>query len=93
MRQDVRQAGWSVYVLFSTSLKRTYVGCAHDVPARLAQHNAGRVRATRARVPWRLLHVEPAGDYPTAIARERYFKTGAGRRRLVQLCQNDCPPG
>ena len=48
---------WTVYVLSSRSLERTYVGIALDPRTRLAQHNGrapGGARATRAGRPWRL---------------------------------------
>ncbi|MFT4976836.1 MAG: putative GIY-YIG superfamily endonuclease [Myxococcota bacterium] len=46
---------WIVYVLSSTTRKRTYVGITIDLERRLAQHNgerAGGARATRAGRPW-----------------------------------------
>jgi predicted GIY-YIG superfamily endonuclease len=48
---------WTVYVLLSRALGRTYVGIALDPRARLAQHNGrapGGARATRAGRPWRV---------------------------------------
>ena len=85
MRDALRQAEWAVYVLLSERLGRTYVGCSSDVPLRLSQHNAGAVRATRNGTPWRLALTEPAGTYEQALHRERYYKSGAGRRRLKVL--------
>jgi putative endonuclease len=73
---------WSVYVLYSDRLERSYVGCSADVDGRLKTHNAGQVRATHADVPWRLIHTEAVGSHLEARHRERYYKTGAGRRRL-----------
>ena len=63
MRDGIRQQVWSVYVLFSPSRRRTYVGCAHDVKGRLAQHNAAQVRATCLGVPWTVLLTERLGTY------------------------------
>ncbi|MBM4147853.1 MAG: GIY-YIG nuclease family protein [Lentisphaerae bacterium] len=82
MKQSTRESAWSVYVLYSPSAKRTYVGCAHDVAARLTQHNAGKVSATRRGVPWHAVHTEHVGEYVLAVRRERYYKSAAGRRRL-----------
>ena len=85
MRDGIRQQVWSVYVLFSPSRRRTYVGCAHDVKGRLAQHNAAQVRATCLGVPWTVLLTEAVGSYEQALQRERYYKSGAGRRRLKAI--------
>ena len=85
MRDGIRQQVWSVYVLFSPSRRRTYVGCAHDVKGRLAQHNAAQVRATCLGVPWTVLLTETVGSYEQALQRERYYKSGAGRRRLKSI--------
>jgi putative endonuclease len=59
------------------------VGCAHNVGARILQHNAGNVKATRGGAPWTLLHSEAIGACVLALRRERYYKSGAGRRRLA----------
>lgn len=50
-------AGWTVYVLVSRSVPRTYVGITTDPRRRLAQHNGalpGGAKATRAGRPWRI---------------------------------------
>lgn len=50
-------AGWSVYVLVSTEMRRTYVGVTTDLTRRVAQHNGeqrGGARSTRAGRPWKL---------------------------------------
>ena len=89
MNSGVRDSIWSVYVLYSSRLGRTYVGCAHDVALRLGQHNAGAVRATRNGIPWRVVQTELIGDYEQALHRERYFKSGAGRRKLHAMLSWD----
>ena len=75
---------WFIYILQSEGNGRTYVGCASDVQARLARHNAGQVAATRRGRPWRILHVEELTDFAAARDRERYMKTGAGRRWVAK---------
>jgi putative endonuclease len=49
---------WVVYLLWSESGQRTYVGVTVDAERRLAQHNgerSGGAKATRARRPWTLV--------------------------------------
>ena len=71
-----------VYVLYSPSRQRTYVGCSENWQARLDVHNAGRVAATRSGIPWRLVHLEEVDGILQARRREVYLKTSAGRRWL-----------
>ena len=60
---------------------RRYVGSTGRAPElRLGEHNAGRNRWTRAHRPWRLLYWEAYEEKRVAVARERFLKTGAGRR-------------
>ncbi len=69
------------YVYFLRSLSRsvkTYVGHTEDVNARLAVHNSGSVPSTARFCPWELIAYIAVCDEQTAIALERYFKTGSG---------------
>jgi Predicted endonuclease containing a URI domain len=59
-----------------------YVGSAVDLRRRLAQHRAGRVRATAHRLPVRLEYYEACRSGLSARAREKQLKTGFGRAYL-----------
>lgn len=76
---------WNIYVLFSEKTGRTYIGCSKNIQARLNRHNSGRVKATRNGCPWRLIYKEGIGNYSEVRGRERYFKSGAGRRYLAKI--------
>jgi predicted GIY-YIG superfamily endonuclease len=43
-----------VYILFSEKCNRYYVGYSADTQARLTRHNAGMVKASKNRIPYRL---------------------------------------
>lgn len=77
-----------VYILYSPSKQRTYVGCTEKWTERLATHNAGRVRATHSGTPWRVVHLEELDNFPLARRRETYLKTSAGRRWLKKTLGN-----
>jgi len=69
-----------VYVLRTLSMpERHYVGLTSDVPTRLAWHNAGLSPHTAQYRPWRLVVAIEFQDQATAIAFERYLKSGSGR--------------
>ena len=69
-----------VYVLYSLSHDRTYVGMAMDCERRLHEHNSGRTRSTKAFAPWVIVHLEEYNTRAKAHDREKYLKSAAGRR-------------
>ena len=77
-----------VYVLYSKKRHKSYVGCSHDVDARLAEHNAGKVRSTRGGAPWIVVYTEKSNDYSDARKRKSYYKSNAGCRKLKQIFGN-----
>tara|TARA_R110001599_G_scaffold35840_5_gene112993 strand:+ start:22134 stop:22307 length:174 start_codon:yes stop_codon:yes gene_type:complete len=44
-----------VYILFSETRSRYYVGQTADIIKRLERHNQGRVKSTRLGIPWKLV--------------------------------------
>ena len=76
-----------VYVLHSESAQRLYIGSTADPEVRLYCHNAGRVRSTKPHRPWVRIHLEELPDRLTATKRERYLKSGWGRRWLASKLQ------
>jgi putative endonuclease len=74
-----------VYILFSASLQKTYTGSTDNVEKRLHEHNSGKSTFTSRGIPWKLWHVIPCITLEEARKMEKYFKTGAGRRKLRQI--------
>jgi putative endonuclease len=70
------------YVLKSLKDGKLYVGCTNNLENRLAGHFAGKVESTKYRIPLDLIYYEACLDKSKAIKREKYFKTGFGRRFL-----------
>jgi putative endonuclease len=69
-----------VYVLRSTvDTSRYYTGLTIDVPTRLAIHNSGGSDYTRTLRPWELVAAVGFSKQSSAIAFERYLKSGSGR--------------
>lgn len=77
-----------VYVLHSKKDNRLYIGCAQDVKKRLADHNSGKVPATQMRVPLEVIHYEAFANKYDAFFREKYLKTGWGRKYLRKSLHN-----
>jgi putative endonuclease len=78
-----------VYVLWSVSGARFYIGISDDPEHRLEQHNSGEFRSwTRRHRPWQIVHVEVYATYAEARAREielKAQKSGTGFFRKTGL--------
>jgi putative endonuclease len=72
------------YVLLSSRDGKWYTGAASDLKARLREHDQGKLTSTRFRRPLQLIYYEACLDGADAYRRERYLKTGKGKRYLRQ---------
>ncbi len=69
-----------VYVLVSEVVpERHYVGLTCDVQRRLEVHNSGGSHHTAEHRPWRLIVSLEFARESSAVAFEKYLKTGSGR--------------
>ena len=73
---------WQVYVLKSLKDNNYYVGMSENVNRCIKEHNTGKVRSTKSRIPFKLIYVEKCIDRASARKREKYLKSAAGRRYL-----------
>ena len=64
-----------VYVLRNEKNSRFYIGYSGDLEARLSQHNAGKVKATRYLRPMSIAYTEAFKTSTEARSRERYLKS------------------
>ena len=69
-----------VYVLRSTSDDGLYIGYSANLRKRLQQHAQGDSFATSYRGPWKLIYYEAYLERDDALGRERYLKSGSGRK-------------
>ena len=70
------------YVLLSERDDRLYTGSTGGLRARFRDHNAGRVHSTAYRRPMKLIYYEACLHPADARRRERFLKTGKGKRYL-----------
>jgi len=59
-----------------------YKGSCEDLQVRLGNHNAGKVRSTKAGRPWVLHYHETFDSRTEARKRELFFKSRSGYRWL-----------
>jgi len=77
-----------VYVLISLKDRNFYTGFTNDLKKRFKQHNEGEVYSTRLRTPFSLVYYEACLDKEDAKMRERYLKTGMGKKYLKNRLKN-----
>ena len=71
-----------VYVLQSDLDGLFYTGVTSDLKARLEEHKKGHVRSTMNRLPVRLIYYEASLSQADAYRREKYLKSGPGKRYI-----------
>lgn len=77
-----------VYILFSNKDKKLYIGFTPDLKNRLSKHNTGFVISTKHRRPLRLIYYESYLLREDAKRRERYLKSGGGRKELAKQLES-----
>jgi len=70
------------YVLKSELDNFLYIGFCNNLKKRFLQHSGGKVSSTKFRRPLKLIYYEACLSKEKAVRREKYFKTGFGRRFL-----------
>lgn len=76
---------WIVYILISERDNKRYIGSTNDLNRRLHEHNSGKVRSTKNRIPLRLIYKEEFLTEREARLREKFFKTHKGFNVLKKL--------
>ena len=74
-----------VYILYSVSRDRHYVGYTSNVDERVIEHNAGATNYTRSGKPWILVYKEQYELKSEAMKREREIKMKKSRKYIEYL--------
>jgi len=72
---------WYVYVLHNKK-GHWYIGSTKDLRKRILNHNSGKNKSTKYGIPWKVIYCEIGLHKEDARAREKYLKSGTGRRYL-----------
>ncbi len=70
------------YVLQSKRDSKFYTGSTGNLRKRFNEHNSGGVVSTKGRGPFTLIYYEACLNEQDARAREKYLKSGMGKRYL-----------
>ena len=68
------------YILQSNNDGKWYTGCTNDLRKRFKKHNDNSVSSTNGRGPFALIYYEASLNRVDAYAREKYLKSGMGKR-------------
>ena len=71
-----------VYLIKIKKDGKWYTGCSDDLRKRFKEHNSGKVASTKGRGPFTLIYYEVCMNKNDAFTREKYLKTGMGKRYL-----------
>lgn len=70
------------YLLRSEKNSQWYTGSTNDLRKRLEEHNKGKSRYTKNNGPYKIIYYEACVDEKDARSREKYLKSGMGKRYL-----------
>ncbi len=71
-----------VYIIRSKKDAKWYTGFTNNLQKRFKKHNNGEIFSTKGRKPFELIYYEACIDKQDAQAREKYLKSGMGKRYL-----------
>jgi len=76
------------YILYSLKDRKLYTGFTQDLKKRIDEHSNGYNFSTRHRRPFKLIYYEASEFGEDCEAREKYLKTGPGKRFLKNRLKN-----
>lgn len=77
-----------VYILYSYKDIGFYIGFTNNLKRRLTEHAKGEVAATKNRIPIKLIHYEYFINRRDAEAREKFLKSGYGRKQFKEILKH-----
>lgn len=78
----VRPLWFYTYILKSEKDGNFYTGTTNNLERRIEEHNKGKGYYTKNKLPMRLIYFEACSNKDDAYRRERYLKTGMGKRYI-----------
>jgi putative endonuclease len=78
----VKDRFYYVYLLQSMKNSTWYTGYTTDLRKRFNEHQNNKSTYTKGRGPFKLIYYEASLHEEDAIARERYLKSGMGKKYL-----------
>ena len=77
---------FTVYVLYSTTFNKIYIGYTSDIKNRLLSHNSLATKGYTLKFrPWVLIYSEEYSSKSDAMKREKQLKSAKGREFIHSL--------
>lgn len=77
-----------IYILESLKDNRRYIGYTEDLKKRLDEHNNGKSKSTKYRLPFKLIYYEACVNMKDAKNREKYLKGKWGSKFIGNRLKN-----
>ena len=74
-----------VYILYSNSIDKYYIGYTNDFERRILEHNRKKGKYTDGGIPWCLVHKESYEQKLEAMNREKQIKQQKSRKYILSL--------
>ena len=78
-----------VYIIYSNSRDRYYIGSAENIELRLKRHNDGATISTKSGRPWIVKYIEKFESKTEALKRENYLKRMKSRILIEDMITKD----
>ena len=79
---------YTLYILYSQTLDKFYVGYTNDPVRRLSEHNRIKGKFTDRGIPWEILYTEQYASKLDAMKREKYIKAQKSRFYIENLIRS-----
>ena len=76
---------YKIYILYSLSKNKYYIGHTENLEVRLYKHNKGQVKSTKSGIPWKVAYTEDYSTKQEAYKRELQIKSYKGGEAFKKL--------
>ena len=78
-----------VYIIYSKSTDRYYIGSSADVSNRIKRHNAGATPSTKSGRPWKIVYTKDFESKTEALKYENYLKRMKSRKIIESIINSN----
>ena len=76
---------YTVYIIYSKSIDKFYVGYTNNLQRRFGEHNRKKHKYTDRGIPWIVVHTETFKSKNEAMDREAFIKKQKSRKFIEEL--------
>jgi putative endonuclease len=80
-----------LYILRGLSTEKHYIGITNNLERRLQEHRGGSTKGGQVIGDFKLIHTEEFPDYSSARKREKFLKSGQGRKWIENTINKTRP--